>query len=88
MVLEVNVTLQLHGRGYVETGWNKGLDLKVRLRDPGGVRSLKHATVRDASPAPAVGLLPYVDVEAESVGVALTRRLTGIVSFILTAQLE
>ena len=68
--LMVNVSLVLHGRGYVSA--EGGLLLAVRLRDPEGRRSLQSATVVDRNAGRQVALR-NVDSTGENVVLEISR---------------
>lgn len=89
--LVANVTLVLHGRGFVAAGG--GLAVALRLRDPSGQRLLRSATI--AGTPPSAVTVVDVDTMGETVVVEVARASvqaprddTRTVSFILAAMLQ
>ena len=91
--LVVNVTLVLHGRGFVSKKVDGGLDLVFRLRDPTGRGALGSASISGNSSRTVA--VTQVDTVGESVTVNVLRidahkmgESARTVSFILTAVLQ
>ena len=69
--LVVNVSLVLHGRGFVLA--EDGLLLAIRLRDPEGSRSLRFAKVVDSNISGPQVMVRDVDSAGENVAVQISR---------------
>ena len=91
--IEANVSLVLHGRGFVGTG--DCLRVVVRLRDPAGERSLKSASITGSIGGRVT--IAEVDSAGESVAVEVPRAVAAqapaggtsiVVSFSIVAQLQ